>query len=75
MAQMPELVFDAAVLKIVKTGDRKAARSMRDTCLGFVAASRTARYVLSGRFVQASLKPAWKSAAARCLRQTRCLTC
>lgn len=35
----------------------------------------TARYVLSGRFVQASLKLVWKSAAARCLRQTRCLAC
>ena len=32
--------LDAAVLKIVKTGDRKAARSMRDTCLGFVAAQQ-----------------------------------
>lgn len=32
--------LDAAVLKIVKTGDRKAARSIRDTCLGFVAAQQ-----------------------------------
>ena len=32
--------LDAAVLKIVKTGDLKAARSMRDTCLGFVAAQQ-----------------------------------
>ncbi|GAA4418254.1 hypothetical protein GCM10023090_02990 [Acidovorax lacteus] len=30
--------LDAAVLKIVKTGDAKAARSLRDTCHGFVAA-------------------------------------
>ncbi len=30
--------LDAAVLRIVKTGDLKAALSLRDTCLGFVAA-------------------------------------
>jgi len=30
--------LDAAVLKIVKSGDLKAALSLRDTCLGFVAA-------------------------------------
>ncbi|MFN3377016.1 MAG: hybrid sensor histidine kinase/response regulator, partial [Burkholderiaceae bacterium] len=30
--------LDAAVLKIVKTSDAKAARSLRDTCHGFVAA-------------------------------------
>ena len=29
--------LDAAVLRIVKTGDLKAALSLRDTCLGFVA--------------------------------------
>ncbi len=30
--------LDAAVLRIVKSGDLKAALSLRDTCLGFVAA-------------------------------------
>lgn len=30
--------LDSAVLRIVKSGDLKAARSLRDTCLGFVAA-------------------------------------
>ena len=30
--------LDAAVLRIVKSGDPKAALSLRDTCLGFVAA-------------------------------------
>jgi chemosensory pili system protein ChpA (sensor histidine kinase/response regulator) len=32
--------LDAAVLRIVKSGDLKAARSLRDTCLGFVAAQQ-----------------------------------
>ncbi|MGV3681135.1 MAG: Hpt domain-containing protein [Acidovorax sp.] len=32
--------LDAAVLRIVKSGDLKAARAMYDTCLGFVAAQQ-----------------------------------
>lgn len=32
--------LDAAVLRIVKTGDLKAARAMYETCLGFVAAQQ-----------------------------------
>ena len=32
--------LDAAVLRIVKSGDPKAALSLRDTCLGFVAAQQ-----------------------------------
>lgn len=33
-------LLDAAVLRIVKTGDAKAARSMYEICLGFVAAQQ-----------------------------------